>query len=257
MIANLTTQDMGMPPAATTMPTMKAKGITRSFGSGDTKIYALRNVSLELYPGQITLLMGPSGSGKSTLLAVLSGLLQPDCGEVLALGKNIWQMSEKEREDFRLQYCGFIFQGYNLFPALTARQQLEMILRWGKNTPAAQARERADQMLDLLGLSKKATLRPQQLSGGEKQRVAIGRSLIKEPTFCFADEPTAALDWKHGEHVIELLRAAAHDDGATILVVAHDARIIPHVDRVFHLEDGVLAESLHHPEVREERAIPR
>ena len=97
-------------------------------------------------------------------------------------------------------------------------------------------------MLALLGLSKKADLRPNQLSGGEKQRVAIGRALIKEPSFVFADEPTAALDWKHGEQVIDLLRVAAHDAGATILVVAHDSRLIPHVDRVFHLDDGCLVE---------------
>jgi putative ABC transport system ATP-binding protein len=108
--------------------------------------------------------------------------------------------------------------------------------------PADEARDRAVDMLALLGLSKKADLRPSQLSGGEKQRVAIGRALIKEPVFCFADEPTAALDWKHGEQVIELLRMAAHDRGATIFVVAHDARIVPHVDRVYHLEDGCLVE---------------
>src|SRR5438045_446941 len=112
-------------------PTLEGVELNKGFGEGETRTQALRDVSLKLYPGQITLLMGPSGSGKSTLLAVLSGLLRPDSGEVLALGKNIWQMSEKEREEFRLQYCGFIFQGYNLFPALTARQQLEMILRWG------------------------------------------------------------------------------------------------------------------------------
>ena len=103
---------------------------------------------------------------------------------------------------------------------------------WGGGIPYREARDRATQMLGLLGLSKKANLRPAQLSGGEKQRVAIGRALIKDPIFCFADEPTVALDWKHGEQVIELLRAAAHDHGSTILVVAHDARIIPHVDRV-------------------------
>lgn len=223
-------------------PTVRALGLTRSFGTGETLTTALCNVSLELYPGQIALLMGPSGSGKSTLLAVLSGLLRPDSGHVLALGRDIWRMSEREREQFRLKYCGFIFQGYNLFPALTARQQLEMILRWGKNMPARAAREQVGDMLDLLGLGKKADLRPAQMSGGEKQRVAIGRALIKEPAFCFADEPTAALDWKHGEQVIELLRLAAHDAGATILVVAHDSRIIPHVDRVFHLEDGCLVE---------------
>src|SRR5947208_2139856 len=223
-------------------PTVSGLNLTRTFGSGMIKTMALRQASLDLYPAEMALIKGPSGSGKSTLLAALSGLLRPDSGQVMLLGENLWQLSERDRKRFRLLHCGFIFQGYNLFPALTARQQLEMILRWGKNTPAAEARERADAMLDLLGLSKKASLRPQQLSGGEKQRVAIGRSLIKEPTFCFADEPTAALDWKHGEHVIELLRVAAHDGGATILVVAHDARIIPHVDRVFHMEDGQLAE---------------
>jgi putative ABC transport system ATP-binding protein len=223
-------------------PTLRGLSLTRSFGKGEVMTMALREVSLELYPGQLALLMGPSGSGKSTLLAALSGLLRPDSGQVVALGQDLWRMSERQRERFRLRYCGFIFQGYNLFPALTARQQLEMVLRWGKGQSAREARARAEDMLDLLGLRKKAGLRPLQLSGGEKQRVAIGRALIKEPTFCFADEPTSALDWKHGEQVIELLRVAAHDGGATILVVSHDARIIPHVDRVFHLEDGVLAE---------------
>lgn len=226
-----------------TEPSLRAWGLTRTFGEGETLTVALREVGIELYPGQLTLLMGPSGSGKSTLLAVLSGLLHPDSGTVECLGEDIWGMTEKEREDFRLKYCGFIFQGYNLFAALTARQQLEMVLRWGKGMSAREARERAEQMLDILGLHKKASLRPIQMSGGEKQRVAIGRALIKEPVFCFADEPTAALDWKHGEQVIELLRVAAHDNNSTILVVAHDSRIIPHVDRVMHLEDGVLVET--------------
>src|SRR5438105_4939499 len=224
-------------------PTLRGLRLTRSFGKGEVMTTALREVSLDMYPGQLALLMGPSGSGKSTLLAVLSGLLQPDSGLVMAQGQDIWQLTERQREQFRLRHCGFIFQGYNLFPALTARQQLEMVLRWGQGKTAREARHRAEEMLDLLGMRKKAKLRPAQLSGGEKQRVAIGRALIKAPTFCFADEPTSALDWKHGEQVIELLRVAAHDGGATILVVSHDSRIIPHVDRVFHLEDGVLAEA--------------
>jgi putative ABC transport system ATP-binding protein len=235
-------------------PTLRARHLTRSFGEGETLTTALADVSLDLYPGQMALLMGPSGSGKSTLLAVLSGLLHPDGGKVLALGQDLWAMSERERERFRLKHCGFIFQGYNLFPALTARQQLEMVLRWGNGASAREARRRADDILELLDMRKKANLRPGQLSGGEKQRVAIGRALVKEPTFCFADEPTSALDWKHGEQVIEQLRLAAHERGATILVVAHDARIIPHADRVFHLEDGVLAESTQAPELREREA---
>jgi putative ABC transport system ATP-binding protein len=228
-------------------PTLKAWNLTRTFGTGETKTVALSDVRIDLNPGQLALLMGPSGSGKSTLLAVVSGLLKPDAGKVMALGKDLWAMSETERENFRLQSCGFIFQGYNLFPALTARQQLEIILCWGRDMSTRAARRQADEMLALLGLAKKSHLRPIQLSGGEKQRVAIGRALIKNPTFVFADEPTAALDWKHGEQVIELLRAAAHDHGSTILVVAHDARIVPHVDRVFHLEDGILVEGTERP----------
>jgi putative ABC transport system ATP-binding protein len=232
-------------------PTLVARNLTRSFGEGEVKTTALNDVSLELMARQVSLLMGPSGSGKSTLLAVLSGLLHPDSGQVSSLDKDIWAMSDTEREEFRRKYCGFIFQGYNLFPALNARQQLEIVLRWGEGTPPREARRRADEMLSLLGLGKKGHLRPSQLSGGEKQRVAIGRALIKEPVFCFADEPTSALDWSHGEQVIELLCAAAHEQGATILIVAHDARIVPYADQVFHLEDGCLLD----PKPPTERAL--
>jgi putative ABC transport system ATP-binding protein len=228
-------------------PSLKGWGLTKSFGSGEMLTVALSNVSMELYPGQVALLMGPSGSGKSTLLAVLSGLMKPDEGRVLSHDQDLWGMNEVEREAFRFRHCGFIFQGYNLFPALTARQQLEMMLQWGKGISGREARERSSAMLDLLGLSKKANLRPLQMSGGEKQRVAIGRALIKEPSFLFCDEPTAALDWKHGEQVIDLLHTAAHDQGATVLIVAHDSRIISHVDRVFSLEDGCLHEGAERP----------
>jgi putative ABC transport system ATP-binding protein len=230
-------------------PALQGVHLTRSFGQGETKATVLHDVSLELFSGQITLLMGPSGSGKSTLLATLSGLLRPDGGRVLALGQDLWALSDQERERFRLRHCGFIFQGYNLFGALTARQQIEMVVRWGEGASIREARRRTDEMLDLLGLTKKAHLRPLELSGGEKQRVAIGRALVKDPNFCFADEPTSALDWAHGEQVIELLRSAAHDRGATVLVVAHDARIIEHVDRVLHMEDGRLRQ----PDEREPR----
>jgi len=223
-------------------PSLRGQGLTRTFGTGETSTVALQDATINLYKGEFALLMGPSGSGKSTLLAILSGLLKPDSGRVYALEQDLWELSEQEREEFRLKNCGFIFQGYNLFPALTARQQLEMVLRWGEGIPWRESRRRADEILDLLGLSKKGHLRPVQLSGGEKQRVAIGRALIKEPVFCFADEPTSALDWAHGEQVIELLRSAARERGTTVLVVAHDSRIVPYVDRVLRLEDGCLDE---------------
>jgi putative ABC transport system ATP-binding protein len=247
MLATSTSPNGHVTPHGAVTPTMKGWGLTRSFGSGETKTFALRNVSLELYPGQLTLLMGPSGSGKSTLLAVLSGLLHPDSGSVVVYDKDLWAMTEAEREAFRLEHFGFIFQGYNLFASLTAREQMEMILRWGNGIAFKEAREKTDEMLTMLGLGKKGHLRPLQLSGGEKQRVAIGRALIKQPSLVFADEPTSALDWKHGQHVIELLRAAAHDQGSTILIVAHDSRIIPFCDRVLHMEDGILFEGSEKP----------
>src|SRR5947209_6157768 len=228
-------------------PSLQGIHLTRSFGEGETKTVAVDDVSLSIYPGQMNLLMGPSGSGKSTLLAILSGLLHPNSGKVIALGQDLWAMSDQQRERFRLAHCGFIFQGYNLFASLTARQQLEMVLRWGEGASAREARRRADEMLTLLGLARRAHLRPGELSGGEKQRVAIGRALIKDPQLCFADEPTSALDWAHGEQVVELLRNAAHDRGATILVVAHDPRIIRYADRVFYLEDGRLQDSEDEP----------
>jgi putative ABC transport system ATP-binding protein len=232
-------------------PVLKARQLTRSFGDGEARTVAVNDAALDLYAGQVVLLMGPSGSGKSTLLAVLSGLLRPDAGQVVALGQDLWALSDKERERFRLQHCGFVFQGYNLFGSLTAGQQLEMVVRWGEGASARDARSRTQEMLELLGLAKKAGLYPADLSGGEKQRVAIGRALIKNPKFCFADEPTSALDWHTGEHVIEQLRNAARDRGATVLVVAHDARIIPYADRVFHMEDGCLRETEDEAHARE------
>ena len=220
--------------------TLAAAGLTRGFGTGPNRTVALDDASLELRAGEMNLLMGPSGSGKSTLLAVLSALLRPDAGEVAALGEDLWSLTDGELERFRLHHCSYIFQGYNLFPALTARQQLEVVLKWGERVSSAEARDRADRVLGQLGMAKKADARPAQLSGGEKQRVAIARALVKDPTFVFADEPTSALDWENGRQVIELLREGAHDRGATVLVVTHDHRLVPYADRVFEMADGKL-----------------
>ena len=225
-------------------PSLSGVHLVRTFGDGTHRRVALDHVSVDLYPGQLALLMGPSGSGKSTLLAVLSGLLPPDEGRVVARADDrevdVWALPKKDLEQFRLRHTGFIFQGYNLFPALTARQQLELVLTWGEGVSGAEARKRADEMLDKLGLMPQRDKKPAQLSGGEKQRVAIGRALVKNPTFLFADEPTSALDWENGQQVIQLLRDAAHDRRATIFVVSHDHRMLPYVDVSYHLEDGRL-----------------
>nr|WP_232069920.1 ABC transporter ATP-binding protein [Gemmata massiliana] len=227
-----------------TIPSLRGVKLIRTFGDGTARRAALQEVSMDLFPGQLVLLMGPSGSGKSTLLAILSGLLEPDSGQVLAdddgVLRDVWQMTGKEREQYRRKHTGFIFQGYNLFPALTARQQLEIVLKWGEGTGPGDARRRADEMLDKLGLAKNKHKKPAQLSGGEKQRVAIGRALVKNPSFMFADEPTSALDWENGQKVIELLRDAAHQNGASVLCVSHDHRILPFVDVYYHLDDGHL-----------------
>ena len=220
--------------------TLLGQHVTRTFGEGVRRVTVLDDVSLDIRRGEFVLLMGPSGSGKSTLMAVLSGLLRPNAGRVLALGEDLWAMSEEEREHFRLRHSSFIFQGYDLFPALTAREQLEIVLRWGEGTGAHEARERADKALALMSLTGKGHLRPCHLSGGERQRVAVARALVKKPTFCFADEPTGALDWANGRRVIELLHGAAHDEGASVLVVAHDERIIPYADRLYYMENGRL-----------------
>lgn len=227
-------------------PALRGVRLFRSFSDGGRSRNVIDDVTFDLYPGQITLLMGPSGSGKSTLLAILSGLLAPDSGQVMARenGKltDVWKLSPRDREQFRLRNCGFIFQGYNLFPALTARQQLEIVLRWGDGLSGREARKRADEMLALLGLKGKENKKPAQLSGGEKQRVAIGRALIKRPKFCFADEPTSALDWGSGQVVIDQLQKAAHEYESTIIVVSHDHRLLEHVDISYHLDDGRLTE---------------
>ncbi|MFO0824520.1 MAG: ABC transporter ATP-binding protein [Gemmataceae bacterium] len=216
--------------------------LIRSFGQGETKSYALKGVSVEFRKGELNLLMGPSGSGKSTLLAVLSGLLRPDNGAVGALGQDVWRMTEDQMERFRLKNCSYIFQGYNLFPALTAREQLEIVLKWGEGCSTREARKRADVVLGQLGLSNKAHLRPTEMSGGEKQRVAIGRALVKNPTLVFADEPTAALDWDNGQQVIKLLTENARERGAMVLVVTHDPRLVPFADKVLELTDGQLTQ---------------
>ena len=227
--------------------TLEGDGLLRSFGQGEHKTFAVKDVSLGLRPNELNLLMGPSGSGKTTLLAVLSALLRPCSGNVKALGQEIWNMSEQQLEQFRLKHCSYVFQGCNLFPALTAREQLEIVLKWGEGVSSREARKRAETMLGQLGLGNKMHLRPSLMSGGEKQRVAIGRALVKNPSFLFADEPTSALDWDNGQQVINLLHDVARQRNATVLVVTHDPRLVPYADNVFEMADVKLCrENLTH-----------
>jgi len=225
-------------PAA---PSIVAESVQRSFGTGASRTEVLRGVSLEILPGELTLIVGPSGSGKSTLLSVLSGLLRPDAGGVRVLGEQLWNLGEERIDAFRLRHCGFVFQGFNLFPALTALEQVMLPLQYaGVRGPAVASR--AAQALEAVGLGPRAHLRPAELSGGEKQRVAIARALVKRPELIFADEPTSALDRENGRIVIDLLHRAAVPRGATVLAVTHDPRLVAHSDRVLRIEDGRITE---------------
>jgi len=217
---------------------LRGENLGKTFGDAASQTIAVCEVTVSFEPGQLSLIMGPSGCGKSTLLAILSGLLRPDTGRVLAQDLDIWDLSDLERRQFRLRSCGFIFQAYNLFPGLTAREQLEMVVRWGSGVARAEARQAVAAMLDRLGMHGKEDKLPAALSGGEKQRVAIGRALIKKPSLCFADEPTSALDWQRGKQVIELLQRSTREDGATVVLVSHDHRIKKFADQIIYMEDG-------------------
>jgi len=197
----------------------------------------LKRVDFDANHGEVTMVMGPSGSGKSTLVAALSGLLKPDEGKVSALSQDIWDLRSGRLDKFRLDHCGFIFQGFNLFSALTALQQVEIILKY-QGHPKAVAREKAANALMEVGLEARMNQRPSELSGGEKQRVAIARALAKDPKLLFADEPTSALDGENGQIVIKLLQRAAKQHGAAVICVTHDPRLEAYADRVIHLEDG-------------------
>lgn len=211
----------------------------KAFGEGTLRTQVLHEVDLDLMAGELTLLMGPSGSGKSTLLAVISGLLRPDDGTVYALGSDLWSLDDAARERFRLEHCGFVFQGFNLFGALTALEQVQMVLEYAGVASSA-AKSRAAAALEEVGLADRMHLRPQELSGGEKQRVAVARALAKEPRMLFADEPTAALDRANGEIVVSLLRRAAYAHGACVFCVTHDPRLVTDGDRILRIEDGRL-----------------
>ena len=174
----------------------------------------------------------------STLLSLLSGLQHPDDGKAHALGQDLGAMSRRDLERFRLHHTGFVFQGFNLFPALTALEQVQLLGYLGmRDQESARLASRA---LEEVGLSHRAHMRPAQLSGGEKQRVAIARAIAKEPELLFADEPTSALDAENGQRVVDILHRFARNHGATVLCVSHDPRLVRHADRVVGMEDGAI-----------------
>lgn len=227
---------------------IRATGLVKRFKTGRSQLTVLKGVDFDAAHGELTMVMGPSGSGKSTLIAALSGLLRPDEGQVTALNRDLWKMGSGKIDRFRLDHCGFIFQGFNLFSSLTALQQVTTVLKH-QGLSSGEAKRRARTALEEVGLGPKLGQRPSELSGGEKQRVAIARALAKNPQLLFADEPTSALDGENGQVVIRLLRRAATEHGAAVICVTHDPRLEAWADRVIHIEDGVIGEDRRlHPE---------
>lgn len=219
---------------------LELRHVSKIYGSGHTVVVASDDVNLQIRQGEIVLIMGPSGSGKTTLLSMAGLLLGPSRGDVLVKGRNVSGLGQRERAALRLRTIGFVFQSYNLLGALTARENVEVVLNMaGVNGPAA--RERASGLLQLLGLGERMHHKPADLSGGEKQRVAIARALANDPPLILADEPTGNLDSKTGREVMELLCCGlGRDQGRAIVVVTHDHRLREIADRVLWLEDGRL-----------------
>ena len=217
------------------------RGVTREFGQGETRVQVLRGIDLELPCGEMTLLVGPSGCGKTTLISIVAGLLEPSSGMVVVLGANLAQLSGGKKVDFRGAHIGFVFQQYNLLPALTAAENVAVpLLILG--VPRREAVARARAMLGAVGLADKVDKLPAQLSGGQQQRVAIARALIHQPRLLVCDEPTAALDARAGQTVMELLRRVAVQPDRGVIVVTHDSRVYKFGDRIVSMSDGQIEE---------------
>ncbi len=216
---------------------VRIRGVTKSFGAGDQKVHALRGVDWDVYAGQMSLIVGPSGCGKTTLLSVIAGILDCDAGEVTIFGSDVTRMSDRKRTLFRARHIGFVFQQYNLLPALTAAENAAIplvIAGWSKE-PAV---KKAAEVLASIGMGKKIQSLPTELSGGQMQRVAIARALVHEPDLLVCDEPTAALDHETGITVMDLLRESAVRADRAVVVVTHDNRVFQYGERIAHMDDG-------------------
>jgi putative ABC transport system ATP-binding protein len=220
-------------------PAILANDLHKSFGSGAQRTEILHGISLEVARGETLFLVGPSGSGKTTLLTLLGCVLTPDSGCVQVLGREVSQMKSKQLTDFRRQNLGFVFQSFNLFPTLSAFDNVRLALTM-RGVSLREASLRASELLSQVGMVQRRHLRPAHLSTGECQRVAVARALADEPRLLFADEPTAALDAENGQAVMGLLTRLVRHRQATLVVVTHDPRIFSFADRVLRLEDGRL-----------------
>lgn len=224
-----------------TQTVLRLDHVSKTYGEGESSVEAVHNVSMDLEAGKFIFLMGPSGSGKTTMLMMMGCLLRPTTGSVRIFDEEVSSLAESRLPHVRRNRIGYIFQGFNLFPALTAIENVEATLNL-KGIRGDEGRTEARNLLERVGLAKRMHHLPEDLSGGEKQRVAVARALAGNPPIILADEPTGMLDSKTGRLISEILRDLAHQEGRLVFMVSHDNRITGLADRIYHVEDGELAE---------------
>jgi putative ABC transport system ATP-binding protein len=225
----------------TMQPIVELEAVSKIYGAGENAVTALSAADLAVRPGELLLIEGPSGSGKTTLLSILGLLLKPSAGRVVVGGRPVSGLPERELPPIRARTFGFIFQGFNLFPALSARENVALAIRM-KNGAHKNPVGEAERLLDAVGLAGRMHHLPEDLSGGQKQRVAIARALGGDPPLILGDEPTAALDSKTALSVMELLRSLT-EAGRGVVIVTHDHRLERYADRIVHVDDGVVSEA--------------
>jgi putative ABC transport system ATP-binding protein len=223
-------------------PLIQIRNLSHTFGDGATSKTVLKDVSLDFFAGEIVIVTGPSGSGKTTLLSLAGALRSVQQGSIRVGGTELRNASKRDRMAVRRQ-VGFIFQGHNLIESISVRENVQMSLSVDSGVSSASSRRRALEMLKLVGLADQASKLPRELSGGEKQRVAVARALVRSPKIVMADEPTAALDKHSGRIVVDLLQRLARQSHCSVLLVTHDNRILDIADRILHLDDGRFQEA--------------
>ena len=222
------------------MPALELDKARKVYGTDEAQVVALDDVSLTVEDDEMMLLVGPSGSGKTTLLTVAGALLRPTSGSVRVGGTEITDLSDKDLAAFRRDEVGFVFQSVNLVPFLTAKENLLVVRQFGGSRIDNDAKDRADQLLDELGLEGRGGSLPSQLSGGQQQRVAIGRALMNDPALILVDEPTSSLDSELGKQVMDLLEREIKGRGVAAIIVTHDERVLDYGDRTVRIVDGAL-----------------
>lgn len=216
---------------------VRCRAVTRGFGTGPSRVEALRGIDLDIYQGELLMLVGPSGCGKTTLVSIISGILPPEAGQCEVLGTDLARIPDDEKSRFRGCHIGFVFQQFNLFPALTALENVAIPLLT-QDTPRVTAMARAHAALEAVSLATRAATLPGALSVGQQQRVAVARAIVHRPQLIVCDEPTSSLDHRAGQETMQLLRDIGQEGERTVLVVTHDNRIIGFADRIAQMDDG-------------------